>query len=276
MNRSSSWLPWLLALLLTMLLAVYQRLTGPTYPVRGKELLPHGEIRFDFNRSGTSHQSLPVRVVAAGSGLEFRLHYRRFPFQENEAWTASPMEKKGFSYQALIPGQPVAGKVAYKVEVLGAGGSAWLNRGEFVVARFKGEVPASLLILHIILMFAGLLLAFRTGLGALFRDAAWQRLIPWTLAVTFLGGMVLGPLVQKYAFGSYWTGFPLGSDLTDSKTLFAVLFWFGAFLLRRRSRWWTAGATALMLVVYLIPHSVLGSELDYKTGKVETAEMARE
>jgi len=30
-------------------------------------------------------------------------------------------------------------------------------------------------------------------------------------------------------------------------------------------------ATLLMVVVYLIPHSMLGSELDYKTGKIRTA-----
>jgi hypothetical protein len=120
-------------------------------------------------------------------------------------------------------------------------------------------------------MFAGLLLAFRTGLEALRRDGRWQKFIPWTLGVTAVGGLIMGPLVQKYAFGAYWTGFPLGGDLTDSKTLFAVLFWLAAFFLRKKSRWWTVAATVLMVAVYLIPHSVLGSELNYKTGQVITA-----
>ena len=262
---------WLLAFLLTVVLAVYQRLTGPTYPVRGRVSVP--EIRFDFYRSWTSHQPLPVSVVVGGSGVDFRLYYRRFPFIEGETWTMIPMEKgRFFSREAFIPGRPAAAKVAYKVEVLfRGGGSFWLNRGEFVVARFKDEIPDTLLILHIIFMFAGMLLAFRTCLEALRRDGRWQKFVPWPLAVTFIGGLVLGPLVQKLAFGSFWTGFPLGSDLTDSKTLFVVIFWLGAFLLRRKSRWWAIGATILMVVIYLIPHSVLGSEMDYKTGKVITA-----
>jgi hypothetical protein len=81
--------------------------------------------------------------------------------------------------------------------------------------------------------------------------------------------------VQKYAFGAYWTGFPLGGDLTDTKILFVFCFWLAAFFLRRRSRWWTIAATVLMVAVYLIPHSILGSELDYKTGKVETSKSLR-
>jgi hypothetical protein len=37
--------------------------------------------------------------------------------------------------------------------------------------------------------------------------------------------MILGPVVQKFAFGEYWTGFPFGTDLTDNKTLIAFIGW---------------------------------------------------
>lgn len=266
---------WLLALALTLFLAIYQRLSGPTYPVRGSETVAGMTIQYKFYRSWTSYRLLPVGAAVAGNGLQLRLHHRRFPSIAGENWTAVAMKKKDDMFRAGIPGQPAAGKVAYKVEALVGGESFWLNRGLPIVARFKGEVPTWLLIVHVIFMFAGLLLAFRTGLEALRRDGRWQKLVPWTLAVTFFGGMVLGPLVQKYAFGSYWTGFPLGGDLTDSKILLAVLVWLGAFFLRKKSRWWTVAATVFMIAVYLIPHSVLGSELDYKTGKVETANTVR-
>lgn len=261
---------WILALILTVVLAIYQRLSGPTRPVRGKQIVAGAELKYKFFRSWTSYQPLPVRV--AGNGIaSLRLYYRRYPYIVGENWTSVAMAKKDGVFQAMVPGQPAAGKVAYKVEARGREGSLWLNHGEPVVARFKGAVPLWLLLLHVHFMFAGLILAFRTGLGALVKDGLWQRLVPWTLAVTAVGGLILGPLVQKYAFGAYWTGFPLGGDLTDSKTLFAVLVWLAAFFLRKKSRWWTIGATVLMVAVYLIPHSVLGSELDYKTGKVATA-----
>ena len=43
-----------------------------------------------------------------------------------------------------------------------------------------------------------------------------------------LGGMLLGPFVQKYAFGEFWTGWPNGHDLTDNKTLIMWLVWAAA------------------------------------------------
>lgn len=85
-----------------------------------------------------------------------------------------------------------------------------------------------------------------------------------------IGGMILGPLVQKAAFGEYWVGFPWGIDLTDNKTLIMWLAWLAACLvLRLRPRQKFAGriavaaAAVVMTAVYLIPHSLRGSELDY-------------
>ena len=81
-----------------------------------------------------------------------------------------------------------------------------------------------------------------------------------------MGGMIFGPIVQYYAFGSFWTGVPFGWDLTDNKTLIAMIGWVTAFITTRRSKrapGWVLGASILMLVTFLIPHSLLGSQLDY-------------
>jgi cbb3-type cytochrome oxidase subunit 1 len=77
----------------------------------------------------------------------------------------------------------------------------------------------------------------------------------------FIGGFILGPLVQKLSFGVFWTGFPLGLDLTDNKTLIAFIGWLAALIAGWRgkpARGWVLGASILMLVVYFIPHSLLG------------------
>jgi hypothetical protein len=79
--------------------------------------------------------------------------------------------------------------------------------------------------------------------------------------------MILGPVVQKYAFGAYWTGWPWGTDLTDNKTAVAWLLWVAAFVTHRLGKDVTKLATVAALVtllVYLIPHSMFGSELKYE------------
>jgi hypothetical protein len=79
--------------------------------------------------------------------------------------------------------------------------------------------------------------------------------------------------MQLYAFGELWTGWPFGQDLTDNKTLVAFIFWLIALIRlwrNREHRGWALVAAIVMLIIYFIPHSVLGSELDYSTGEVVT------
>ena len=82
--------------------------------------------------------------------------------------------------------------------------------------------------------------------------------------------MILGPIVQYYAFGDLWTGIPFGWDLTDNKTLIAFIFWILAVYMNRKTDrpLYTALAAFVLLLVFSIPHSMFGSELDYASGQV--------
>jgi hypothetical protein len=135
-----------------------------------------------------------------------------------------------------------------------------------VIIRFKDPVPSVILILHIIIIFLAMMFSTRAGIEALNPKGNPRKLVLWTIGLLIVGGFILGPVVQKYAFGAFWTGFPFGSDLTDNKILIAMIGWIAALIAGRRgkpARWWVLGASILLLAVYLIPHSLLGSELDY-------------
>ena len=92
----------------------------------------------------------------------------------------------------------------------------------------------------------------------------------YTVATIFsflLGGLILGPIIQLYAFGALWTGWPFGHDLTDNKTLASFILWIIAVWRLRKNpnaRGWVLVASLGLLAVYLIPHSVLGSEIDFR------------
>jgi hypothetical protein len=80
--------------------------------------------------------------------------------------------------------------------------------------------------------------------------------------------------VQKFAFGEWWAGVPYGWDLTDNKTLLAVLAWIVAvWALRggRRARGVVLATAVLTLVVFAIPHSAWGSQIDWQKVKQATS-----
>lgn len=259
---------WVLAFVLTLTIAVYQRMTGPTHPVRGKEVFKGKEISYKLLRTQTVNENIPVVIEAKDQTVTAFLSYRHY--KANEPWTEIPMVREGDTLKENIPAESrYAAKSEYMIRVVLDGESFLVNNETSIVARFKGAVPAVYLIIHIILMFFSILFALRTGMEVLRKDGNYDWMVNWTLGITFVGGMILGPIVQDYAFGDLWTGFPFGYDLTDNKVLIAVIFWVLAFFLKKKSKWWVVVATVVMIITYLIPHSVLGSELDYTTGKMK-------
>ena len=99
----------------------------------------------------------------------------------------------------------------------------------------------------------------------------YSRWLKITVGTLFVGGFILGPLVQHAAFGPWWTGFPYGTDLTDNKTLLSFLFFAAALATLRwkYNKWVVCLAVLFMVAIFSIPHSAFGSEYDYTTQQLK-------
>ncbi len=256
---------WVLSILLTVGIAYFQRATGPTYPVSGEIVLDGKTIAYNFLRSYDVGSDAPVAVaLPEGSNIRGYFIYRRY--KSHDEWDTVPMELSNDTLWAFVPQQPAAGKVSYHV-ILSANDKRVSLEAEPVVLRYKGSVPAAYLIPHIIFMFLAMLFSARAGLEAIVKGRHTFRYTVLTLITLTVGGMILGPIIQKYAFGAYWTGWPVSNDLTDNKTLFTFIFWVIAVVVQwknRKQKVWALIAAISLFAVYLIPHSVMGSELDFR------------
>ncbi|MEX1309185.1 MAG: hypothetical protein AB1Z65_02075, partial [Candidatus Sulfomarinibacteraceae bacterium] len=104
-------------------------------------------------------------------------------------------------------------------------------------------------------------------------SSAPRALVLTAMGLLVFGGLFLGPVVQKFAFDAYWTGWPNGADLTDNKTLIAVIAWLPATILALRRSTLRAAVVIgwiVMMGVFLIPHSLRGSEMDWSEGEIKT------
>ncbi len=269
--QTKSILFWILSFILMASLAIFQRMTGPTYPVKGTIDIDGQNISYKLLRSSESGApAINLFDTEGNNEIIGSYSYRRLNSPDD--WTEKKMQMIDGKLEMQIPSQPAAGKVAYKIE-LTKGGRTYQLTEKAVVIRFKGAVPASVLIPHIFFMFFAMMFSLRTGIEALIRG---KRILSYTFITTLLllvGGLILGPIVQKYAFDAYWTGWPMGKDLTDNKLLFGFIMWavasFKAYQ-NPKHRGWVIAASIALLLVYLIPHSMFGSELDYESGQVIT------
>jgi hypothetical protein len=276
---------WFLAFVITISAAIYQRQTGPTYPKRLTVSLNGKPYDLKLIRSIALDEKAEVKLKVSDTTVKAKIYFKRY--QSNDEYQAADFTYKTYPVHSFIMNkvfkiteekglfaevqkQPAAGKIQYYFEITDAAGTVTHFKEAPVVIRFKGGVPAFVLAPHILLMFIAMLFSTLAGLMAAIKYPAYKKYSVWTLVLFTIGGMILGPIVQNYAFGELWTGIPFGWDLTDNKTLIALIFWVLAVVMNRKQErpLYVILAAVVLLLVFSIPHSLFGSNLNYATGEV--------
>lgn len=207
-------------------------------------------------------------------------------YKIGERWFSFPMREgteKGI-YQAEIPHQKKGTVVSYFIEVTTVTGDKITlperalegDEKNYYHLVFKGRVPSALKGVHIGLMLGGLVLILISG-GLAYRfikrggDITGCLYTAFTGAILlFLGGFPIGVINEKLTYGTFWEGWPLGRDVTDTKTEVLLLYWILALLPMKNTifkkigaRNWISDKTFAYLVIigailtimfYLIPH----------------------
>jgi len=269
---------WFISIILMFVFLAYQKGTGPTYPAAGTAKVGSYSIKYSLKRSENVGTDLEIRIKVPDEKITGKVKYRRY--RSNDDWQFITMNNTGGELIAHLPSLESAGKYQYYVLLSLDGTEVSLTGKDPVVERYKGKVPGYILIPHIVFMMLAILVSIRTALESFRPHGHIRPYMYATVVILFIGGMILGPIVQKFAFGVFWSGVPFGYDLTDNKTLIAFIGWIFAVIVDRAagtrpgaegsethqssvSRVFVILAAILMLGIYAIPHSVMGSERDY-------------
>lgn len=259
---------WFLAVMITVLAIIYQRKTGPTYPQNHNVELQGKTYEIELLTSHSSSSDAELQVYIPDDQIHGALRYKRYP--SSEQWDSIKLKRNADTLSATLPAQPPAGKLAYQLLFEQEGQQQLIPADKPAIIRFKGDVPAYFLMPHIFFMFTSMIFANAAGIFAAFGQKPYRLYATITLLLLTLGGMLLGPAVQYHAFNEAWAGVPLGWDLTDNKTLIAFIFWLIAFMSNRKKErpGWVVTAALVNLLIFAIPHSMFGSELDYESGEI--------
>lgn len=276
---------WLLAFIITITAAYYQRKTGPTYPKNVKVILNDSLYNIELVRSIGLDERPEVKLGINDTSIKAVLFYKRY--KTTDDYQASGFVYKEYPVQSFVmnkifkitgergffadvPPQPPAGKLQYYIELTDKRGTQTIMKETPLIIRFKEGVPWYILLPHVLVMFAAMFFSTVTGLMSVTNIPEYKKYGTLTLILLIAGGMILGPIVQKIAFGDFWTGVPFGWDLTDNKTLIVTIFWILAVIMNRKKNrpLYMTVAAIILLIVFSIPHSLFGSEFDYSTGEV--------
>jgi hypothetical protein len=178
-----------------------------------------------------------------------------------------------------LPAGEIGKRLKYRIElslngVLKTSMAPANERGYLL--KYKGQVSSFVLIPHILLMFAGVFSSFMALFYGFDLILGKRKVKQAAIAVLlsffcgFIGGVLIGIEVSHEVFGgSGWGGWPIGNDVTDTKTEIFLIFWlvtmiFGWLGLSGKKLKISNKAFGTMIIVsfivtlaaFLIPHSI--------------------
>ena len=231
-------------------------MTGPSYPKQGDVLFEGKTIHYKLERSHVSTSNYVVEIETGDPEIKAVIKWRKF--KTLDEFVEVPMQGGKILKGEILAHAPLE-KVEYFIELRKGEATSMIPEEKTIVMRFKGDVPAIILIPHIIAMFAAMMLSTRTAFEGFAKEPKLGKYTLWTLIVLFIGGFPLGFAMNWYAFGEMWGGIPFGNDITDNKTLVAFVGWIVAYFMIRKNqapKLFAILAAILMMIVYMIPHSV--------------------
>jgi hypothetical protein len=154
---------WLLAFIITICAAYYQRKTGPTYPKRVTVSLNDSLYELKLLRSIGLDERSEVKLHIRDTSVKAVLYYKRFRSQDKYSKVDFSFKKypldsfvmnkifkmtdeKGLF--ADVPQQPPAGKLQYYIELTDSKETKAIMKESPLVIRFKGRVPGYILVPH--------------------------------------------------------------------------------------------------------------------------------
>ena len=106
---------WILAFVVTAASAVYQRVTGPTYPVTETVVLDGRERTIRLERSHSTSSDFGIAIAVPGDQITGSVSWKRLGTPD--AWTQTPLVRSGDTLTASLPRQPAAGKLQNRIEL---------------------------------------------------------------------------------------------------------------------------------------------------------------
>jgi hypothetical protein len=181
---------WSLAFIITIAAAIYQRHTGPTYPKDLKVTLNNNEYDLKLVRSLALDEKPQVKLGITDTTVKAKIFFKRLnssdeyqsaDFSYNVYPVDSYIMNKVFKITedkglfADVPKQPAAGKIQYYLELTDSKGTQNHFKDSPVIIRFKGGVPAFILVPHILCMFLAMLFSTLAGLMAVIKFPLYKK-----------------------------------------------------------------------------------------------------
>ncbi len=243
---------WIGAVFIAFFAAYIQDVTSPYYPVNSVLDINGYKVSYSFDKVYRSNDSYRVWAVNNLNGLTGELLWKNK--YNTRKWNTVPMKINGEVLEAYIPPHPPREKVEYKVKLDYNGKSYFIPGTDGVVMEFLGKVPRQISMFFYITLYAGILLAIRTGLE-IFNDKPRLRMYALFTVMDIFAFSLLFSSVRRSAELN-----AIGNNVVPIEAIFSVSsmvllgLWIAVMILvfatKKPKVWAMTGAVATLIIFF--------------------------
>ncbi len=244
---------WIAAAIITFLAGYAQSISSPDYPLNGTVDLVTGSSSFRFEKTYAGKDGYKIIIASDFKGLTGKLNWRSD--SAGAAWHTIQMEPDGDALIAVIPHHPPLSKVVYNVKVTDKGKTFVFPEEGLASTEFLGNVPSQISMFYFLTLFAGLILAVRTGLEV-FQNRPRLRLYTIFTLISFFSFTLVFSTVKKGCELGAIGGTKILSvaDVFSPGLVLLLLLWIAALILvfnTKKPKLWASVSSILTLIIFL-------------------------
>ncbi len=245
---------WLAAGIISFLVGYTQSTTSSTYPINGTIKLNNGyEVSFSFDKVFHGKGDYQVLIASDKKNLSGVLEWKIISDTAN--WQTVPLKNNNGALIAFIPHKKALTEVEYRVILNDGNKKVLVPQTVKATLQFLGFVPPEILQFYYITLFAGILLAIRTGLE-IFREKPRIKMYTIFTLISFFSFTFVFSTVKKGCELGVIGGTKIASlqDLFPSAPVLLFLLWIAALILvfnTKKYKMWALTSSILTIIIFL-------------------------
>lgn len=247
--KKNSFILWTASLVIVFLAGYISKITDENYPVSATFGIEGKKVSYRFEKIHYGKNDFRVIIRSDIENLNGNLFWK---FSDKNEWNLSLLTNSNSVLIGKIPAQKPKQKILYYVELQNKNKKYIIPSDRKIELTFYGKIPIVIEVLKYLLLYAGMILAVRTGLEYFNQNKSAKKFGVLTVINFLILAVLINPLYLTYKYGYINTSIPTISNLFPFGTIIILLLWIiTVFLLFTAKRFTLTSITAGILSIII-------------------------
>lgn len=220
--KKNSFILWAASLLIVFLAGYISQITDENYPVTATFGIEGKKVSYRFEKVHYGKSDFKIIIRPDIENLNGNLFWK---LANEKEWKSTALIDSNLVLIGKIPAQKPKEKILYYVELQYKNQKYLVPSNRKIELTFYGKIPIVIEVLKYLLLYAGMILALRTGLEYFNQNKSAKKFGVLTVINFLILAVLINPLYLTYKYGYMNTSIPSITNLFPLGMLILLILW---------------------------------------------------